>query len=79
VILKTFWVWHKAEDGPDCELGWTQDGVDANPEGWERMKEERLLAYGDSIHSTREIELRVDYDAILKHWWPDPTDAEVVA
>lgn len=77
MILKTFWVWHKAEDGPDCELGWTLNACDNNPDEWERMKQEVRDRYGDGIHSEREVELRVDYDSILRLWWPDPIDAEV--
>jgi len=79
VILRTFWVWHKAEDMPDCEAGRAQDTVDANVESWEEEKQKIRDLYGDSIHSEREIEIQVDYNAVLKHWWPDPIEGSVAS
>lgn len=78
IMLRTFWVWHKAEDGPDCEAAWSQPGVDNNPEGWEAEKQAVLDRHGDGIHSHREIEVRVDYDDVMRHWWPDAIEGRVV-
>lgn len=79
VIVRTFWVWHKDADEPDCELGWTQWGVDDNPDGWEKEKADVLARYGSGIHSSREIEVRLDHDEVLKHWWPDPIEGVVAS
>lgn len=78
MIVRTFWVWHKASEAPDPEAVMAQDLVDENPEGWERAKQEVRDRYGSSIHSEREVEVRLDYDAVLKVWFPDPMEAEVV-
>jgi hypothetical protein len=79
MILRTFWVWHKEYEAPDPEVCMAQDLVDENPEGWEAAKAEVLARYGDSIDSTREIEVNLDYDAVMKNWWPDPIEGRVKA
>lgn len=76
MILRTFWVWHKAEDVPDCEEAWMQWTVDDNPDGWEKAKRDVLSRYGNSVHSHREIEINLDLDAVLKQWFPDPIEGE---
>lgn len=72
MIIRTFWVWHQAESTPECSAARDQESVDVNPEGWERAKQEVRDTYGGSVHSGREIEVHLDIDVVLKHWWPDP-------
>jgi hypothetical protein len=77
IILRTFWVWHKDEEEPECTTAWDQGAVDENPEGWERAKQQIRDAYGNGIHSEREIEIQLDWAAVMKHWWPDPVEGKV--
>lgn len=79
MILRTFWVWHKSEEGPDCELAWGQWAVDNHPDRWEELKAEVLLSYGSSVDSYREIEVQLSDEAVMKHWWPDSIEGTVSA
>lgn len=75
LVLRTFWVWYKDESSPYCEAAWMQSTADDNPDGWAAVCDPEN--YGNHVQSYREIEIRLDYDAVLKHWMPDPIEGKV--
>lgn len=77
MILRTFWIWHPAQDGPDCEAAWSQEYVDINPEGWDEIKQTIRSAYEPDVLSEREIEIMINYNDVLKQWLPEPIDGKV--
>lgn len=80
MIIRTLWIWRQDVDSPECVLAWDQGLIDELPNAWEQYKEISRLRFPlvkDESMQWREIEIQLDYNAVMKHWWPDVVDGEV--
>lgn len=73
VVLSTLWVRRHGDEydeAPELAAAWTEFDIENWPEGWVRAKADAVASYGEQFRDSREIDMAVDYGAVVASFTP---------